>query len=172
MNRQFVLTTERLVLLPLTPDQLRNWIHDLKKLENELDCHYQAEPMKDFFLDILKSQSAITDQDPDHYLFHSFWFLIRKKDRTVIGSADFKDLPDPNGQVEIGYGLGPDFEHQGYMTEAVQAMTEWALNQPGIQAVIAETYKDGFASQRVLQRCGFQLFQENETCWWRIVRNN
>ncbi|MEY8298927.1 MAG: GNAT family N-acetyltransferase [Emergencia timonensis] len=48
--------------------------------------------------------------------------MVRKSDRVVIGSADFKDIPNEAQEVEIGYGLGKDFEHNGYMTEAVQAM--------------------------------------------------
>ena len=51
---------------------------------------------------------------------------IRKSDNVVVGSADFKNVPDEKGQVEIGYGLGKAFEHEGYMTEAVRAMCSWA----------------------------------------------
>ena len=33
-----------------------------------------------------------------------------KTDRIVVGSADFKGLPNAQGEVEIGYGLGKEFE--------------------------------------------------------------
>ncbi len=57
-------------------------------------------------------------------LWHTFWFLIRKTDRIVVGSVVFKDVSGTKQEVEIGYGLGKEFEHNGYMTEAVQAMCE------------------------------------------------
>lgn len=163
-----IIQTERLELIPLTPNQLKLWIEDITELEKELDCSYKAELMEGFFLEIVKGQYEITQKDPNNYLWHSFFFLIRKDDRVVVGSADFKDIPDENGEVEIGYGLGKEFEHNGYMTEAVKAMCEWALKQNGVTSVIAETDLDGLASQKILERCGFKKYKEEETLWWRL----
>jgi RimJ/RimL family protein N-acetyltransferase len=163
-----VLETERLQIMPLTPHQLKLWVNDMAVLEQELSCSYQAEPMRGVFLDVVKGQLQRTENDQNNYMWHSFWFLMRKNDRVVLGSADFKNIPDDNGEVEIGYGIGKQFEHNGYMTEAVQSMCEWALRQPGVSHVIAETESDHFASQRILKRCGFKLYQQGETFWWRL----
>ncbi|MHC1723747.1 MAG: GNAT family N-acetyltransferase [Aminipila sp.] len=162
-----VIETERLELIPLNPEQLRLWVEDISKLEKELYCQYKAEPMEGFFLDIVKGQLAITEKDKENYLFHSFWFIIRKEDRMVIGSADFKDIPNDKGEVEIGYGLGSEFEHHGYMTEAVNAMCRWAMAQQAVTQVIAETDIDGYASHHILERCGFVKIQSGDTLWWR-----
>ena len=86
----------------------------------------------------------------------------------VVGSADFKNVPDPEGQVEIGYGLGLKYEHKGYMTEAAEAMCRWALEQEEVRAVIAETEPDGPAAIRVLGRCGFKRWKTEENLWWRL----
>lgn len=163
-----IIQTERLELILLTPNQLKLWIEDIPTLEKELDCYYKAESMEGFFLEIVKSQYEITRKDPNNYLWHSFFFLIRKEDRVVVGSADFKDVPNENGEVEIGYGLGKEFEHNGYMTESIKAMCEWVLKQSDITSVIAETDLDGLASQRVLERCGFKQYKAGETVWWRL----
>lgn len=160
------LETERLYLIPLTAKQIALWVNDISSLEKELNCSYQAEPMRDVFLKIVKGQVEKTAADETNYLFHSFWFLIRKSDHVVIGSADFKDVPNANGEVEIGYGLGKEFEHNGYMTEAVKAMCNWALVQSDITHVIAETDVDNPASQNILKRCGFSLYQQADTYWW------
>ena len=162
-----IIETERLELIPLTPRQLRLWIEDIKTLEKEISSVYRAEPMEGFFLEIVRGQIIITEEDPDHYLWHSFWLIVRKEDRSIIGSADFKDVPDLHGEVEIGYGLGEAFEHNGYMTETVKAMCNWVFAQPGVNAVIAETEKDGLASQRILIRCGFEKYNEEDTIWWK-----
>ncbi len=160
--------TERLELIPLTPHQLKLWIEDVSALEKELNCSYKAEPMEGFFLDIVKGQLEVTEKDRGNYLWHSFWFLIRKSDRVVVGSSDFKDAPNKNNEVEIGYGLGKEFEHNGYMTEAVKAMCDWALKQSTVSSIIAETDLDGFASQKVLKRCGFKKCKKEKTLWWRL----
>ena len=160
--------TERLELVALLPQQLKLLTTNIEKLEEELDAKYKAEPMEGFFLDIVKGQVEATEKDSGNYFWHSFWLLIRKSDRVIVGSADFKDIPNKDCEVEIGYGLGKDFEHNGYMTEAVMAMTQWALKQDGVSSVIAETELDGFASQRILKRCGFKKYKEEAATWWRL----
>lgn len=99
--------------------------------------------MEGIFKEIVSSQLLACKKDPAHYMWYTFWFLIRKSDRTVVGSASFKDIPDEKGEVEIGYGLGKAFEHNGYMTEAVKALCRWALGQNGVQHVTAETDPEG-----------------------------
>lgn len=163
-----IIQTERLELILLTPNQLELWIEDITELEKELDCSYKAEAMEGLFLEIVKKQYEIIQKDLNNYLWHSFFLLIRKDDRVVVGSADFKDIPNENGEVEIGYGLGKEFEHNGYMTEAVNAMCEWVLKQNGVTSVIAETYLENLASQKILERCGFKKDKVGETFWWKL----
>lgn len=162
-----MLETRRLELVPLPARQLRLWAENLSALEKELSSVYRAEPLEASFLEIVSGQIEKTERDPEHYPWHSFWLLIRKQDRAVIGSADFKNMPGPDGEVEIGYGLGKPFEHSGYMTEAVSAMLGWALAQDGVASVVAETEIGNLASQRILQRCGFKLERRADTLWWR-----
>lgn len=117
--------TQRLVLLPLTAAQLEQWLIDLPALEQALCCRYEGEPMEGFFAQIIKGQIAPCVAKPEQLLYHTFWWLIEKQSRAVVGSADFKAPPNQEGQVEVGYGLGKVHEKQGYMTEAVAAMKAW-----------------------------------------------
>ena len=160
--------TKRLEIIPLTSQQFELWLNNISQLEKELNCTYKATELEGFFLEILKGQLEITKKDPANYQWHSFWMLIRKEDRVVVGLADFKDIPNENGEVEIGYGLGKEFEHNGYMREAVLEMCKWALKQEGVKSVIAETDLDGIASQNILKSCGFKEYKRNETSWWKI----
>ena len=136
-------------------------------LEENLDCHYHAEPIEGLFWEVIKGQAEKAGADEKNYLYYTFWFLIRKSDRIVVGSAYFKNLPNENTEIEIGYGLGKEFEHKGYMTECVNAMCDWALRQKDVSCVIAETDFDNPVSEDVLRRCGFQLYKQTETNWWR-----
>lgn len=145
------LETDRLYLTALTEKQLKLWIEDCSALEKELNCNYYAEPLEGVFLDIVKKQYEAAKKDSENYCYHSFWFLIRKSDRVVVGSADFKDVPNTNGEIEIGYGLGKAYEHNGYMTEAVKAMCEWAMKQKNVLHIIAETDINGTSSQSILK---------------------
>ena len=124
--------------------------------------------MEGLFREIVCGQVKKAQKDPDNYLWHTFWFIVKKSDHCVVGAIDFKDVPNRDGEVEIGYGLGRDFEHNGYMTEAVQAFCNWALQQNRVKHIIAETDIDGVSSQKILIRCGFKEYERNDTVWWRL----
>ena len=170
MNKQekVMIKTNRLQILPLKAYQLKLLVEDMPSLERDLNCRYCAEPLEGEFLDIVKCQIMKTEKDEINYLYHSFWLIVRKSDRIVVGSACFKGIPNENQEVEIGYGLGKDFEHQGYMTETIQAMCHWAMAQENISHVIAETGIDNPKSENVLKRCGFVQYQQDKGIWWRL----
>jgi RimJ/RimL family protein N-acetyltransferase len=163
-----MIETERLSLMPLTAHQLRLWIENISALEKDLNCTYQGEPLAGMFLGFLKEQLEIVAKYEATYLYHSFWLILRKTDRVVIGSTCFKGNANDNNEVEIGYGLGKEFEGNGYMTEAVKAICGWALEQEAVSHVIAETDADNYKSQQILERCGFSCYEKADTLWWRI----
>jgi ribosomal-protein-alanine N-acetyltransferase len=65
------------------------------------------------------------------------WLVVRQHDHTAVGSVAFAGTPDGEGAVLIGYAMYPGHEGQGYATEAVRAMMEWAFAQPGVRIVRA-----------------------------------
>lgn len=90
---------------------------------------------------------------PDQWEWYAMW-MIELQDGTHIGDLCFKGL-DANGVAEIGYGILEEYQGQGYATKAVKAVVIWALKQPAVTRVEAETEPDNRASQRVLEKCGF-----------------
>ena len=90
---------------------------------------------------------------PEQWNWYAIW-VIEEKDGTQVGDLSFKGLA-ADGSVEIGYGIDEHYQGQGYATEAVKAAVLWALQQPGVVRVEAETDPDNRASQRVLEKCGF-----------------
>lgn len=162
--------TERLELRALNSHELRLWIEDIPALEWEIKATYKGEPMDGDFLKMVNKQLEATIKDLENYYWHSFFLIIRKSDRVAMGSLGFKDLPDKEGKVEIGYGLGKEFEHNGYMTEAVKAICDWALNQEGVRTVVAETEVNNIPSQNVLKRCGFVEYKTDGNMWWKLER--
>ncbi len=90
---------------------------------------------------------------PDQWHWNAMW-MIELRDGTHIGDLCFKGL-GADGIVEIGYGILEEYQGQGYAAEAVDAVVVWALDQPDVTRVEAETAPDNRASQRVLEKCGF-----------------
>ena len=92
-------------------------------------------------------------QHPEQWEWYAVW-MIESKDGSHIGDLSFKGL-GADGSVEIGYGIAEEFQGNGFATEAVDAAVNWALQQPHVTCVEAETEPDNRASQRVLEKCGF-----------------
>lgn len=150
-------------LYPLNSEELSLLLNDLPELEKKICCKYCAESISGIFKDIIQSQLilGLTDLE-DNWKWHTCWFIIRKQDKKVIGLIFFKGNPDLNGEIEIGYGLGKDFEHNGYMTEAVNAICDWAFKQRGVNKIKAETKPDNYKSEKLLKRCDFIIYEETE----------
>ena len=132
--------TERLLLYPIGNREMEAMIQN----ENDAD-------LKQAYVEML--QGCV--REPENRVWYAAW-LMELKDRpgTVVGDFCFKGLP-ADGKVEIGYGLRAGFCGNGFMTEAVKAVCAWALAQPGVTGVEAETDPGNRASQRVLSACGF-----------------
>ena len=72
----------------------------------------------------------------------------------LVASGGFMGPPQV-GTVEIGYSVLPQFQGQGYATELVTCLVRWAMGQPGVTCVVAETEWANPASVRVLIKAGF-----------------
>jgi len=83
-----------------------------------------------------------------------FALIVRLDDGLVIGEIGFVGPPH-DGVVTIGYAIVPSARRQGYATEAIVALSGWALDQPGVDVVRAQTLPDNEPSIRALQRAGF-----------------
>lgn len=75
-------------------------------------------------------------------------------ERHIVGSVVFHGAPDARGEVEIGYGVEASRQGMGYGAEAVCAVVDWALEQPGVRRVAAATFPWHTASIRILRRAG------------------
>lgn len=157
-----------LYLYPLTADELSLWLNDLSLLEERLKCKYCAEPIDELLKDVVQSQLILGIIDlPENWVWFTYWFLIRYSDNKIIGTLSFKGKPDyKSGEIEIGYSLGNDYRGKGYMTEAVSAICEWALQQPKVKTILAETKPDNYKSQKLLERCYFEKYKQTVCSIW------
>ena len=166
-DKQHIFESERLKFIVLTSKQLSLMANDIPSLEKELGVSYKGETVDSDYKRVLESAAKNVAEDPDNIVWRSVWLIVRKSDNTVVGSSDFKRVPDENGETEIGYGLSKEFEHNGYMTETVEFMCRFAGEQEGVKAVLAETVPQNLPSQNVLKRCGFELYKTKENLWWK-----
>ena len=158
--------TSRLRVFPLPLAQLRLWAEDLPALERSLGYAYRGVPVEKALGDARRLLAAAEEAGESPY--RTVWMLVQREEGVIIGSAGFKGGPDEKGEVEIRYAMGKDYRRRGYMTEAVKAICCWALEQPEVAHITAETDLVSYPSQRILERLGFQKDREEETLWWRL----
>lgn len=60
---------------------------------------------------------------------------------------------------ELGFALHPDYQHKGYMDEAVSTVLN-ELRRAGVRYVWACCFRENLPSKRFIERAGFTLMQE------------
>lgn len=105
----------------------------------------------DLSTDWLALLAAATYADPWILGFN----LVRKEDGVMVGQCGFKGPPDADGTVEIAYCVEPEWQGNGYATEAAEGMVAYAFGQEGVRLVRAHTLPEENASGRVLTKAGF-----------------
>ncbi len=148
--------TTNLLLHPLTHSQLLKYIQADGSLEADLGLHGTSHPIPPELKEALEQAILPNVADPKkNYLYSTLWTIISKHDNQMVGDLCFHGEPDPDGEIEIGYGTYDEFHGKGYMTEAISGIIAWAQHQPEIKAIIANTDTGNVSSLRVLEKNGF-----------------
>ncbi|PEB37322.1 GNAT family N-acetyltransferase [Bacillus cereus] len=99
------------------------------------------------------------------------WYVLRKEDDSVLGDIGFKGKPNEDQTVEIGYGFIEKYWNQGYATEAVKELIDWAFKTGEVETIIAETLLDNYSSMRVLEKLHMKRVNATETMInWKIEK--
>lgn len=157
-----MLETKRLIIKPLSLAELELYYNSPAELANSIGF-FDAETEEDDELkQIIADQFLPTLRAGDsEYLFFTLWLIVLKATNEVVASLCFHSAPQ-NGVVEVGYGTYAGCKNKGYMTEALQALIQWAKQREDICRVTAEVIHGNNASARVLIKNGFELLSDHE----------
>ena len=138
-KRKVEVNTKRLTLRPMTETEMETLI------AGEQDAH-----LKQAYEQMLRG----CRENPEQWAFYACW-QIAVKDGTPVGDLCFKGAPK-DGATEIGYGILPAYQGNGYATEAVAAAMEWAFGKVSeLYYILAEAEESNAPSRRVLEKLGF-----------------
>ena len=160
-----MIKTDRLTIYPLNWQDLKLLIDNTREFEKKYNCKYDATPLTGIYFSILRNQIEITKKE-EFFEFNTFWLVIHND--IVIGAACFKGIKDDS--VEIGYGLGEKYTGQGFMTETVKAMCEFAFKK--VNNIIAFCDKDNAKSINLLKRVGFEFIEEQEELLFKLKKES
>tara|TARA_B100001109_G_scaffold244536_1_gene231351 strand:- start:815 stop:1387 length:573 start_codon:yes stop_codon:yes gene_type:complete len=154
-----ILETERLSLLSFTPQDVDNFFN----LRSDEDF------MMYLGLHPLKKKSAARSRV--HDIIHDFntqnglnWKISLKGENELIGYIGFWRIDFDNFRAEIGFGLDQEHQHQGYMTEAMEAVRDYGFENMGINSIKADVDPRNESSVQLLVNTGYKKeahFREN-----------
>ncbi|HIT74701.1 MAG TPA: GNAT family N-acetyltransferase [Candidatus Avipropionibacterium avicola] len=126
---------------------------------------YQQYPLADSLVGVRMLRLAGAGGHP-----WGFWQILvgQGSGQFVVGDIGFHGPPDPDGVVEIGYEVVPDWRRHGLASWAVRQLLATAADH-GAQSVQAEVIGENPASAGVLERCGFIVRDQHDgrTVWIR-----
>lgn len=150
--------TRRMLLIPYTLEQMHTALRDPSGAAQLIGARVCRPDYLERFARgrIYSAKIHIMKENPDAWLFATYWQMVLKDTRSITGEIGFKG-PPVKGEVELGYGTHEFYRSRGYMTEAVSALCQFAFSQNSlhVERIMAATEKDNYASQRVLEKCGF-----------------
>jgi len=158
-----MIETERLILKPLTYEQLIKYIKCDNSLETELKLNKTSRTISDELKDAFEQTILPNVADKSkNYLYSTLWTAISKAENKMVGDLCIVGEPNEDGEIEIGYGTYDEFQNKGFMTEIVQGIIQWAKTQPKVKSVIASTDKTNTASFKVLEKNRFVKIGETD----------
>jgi RimJ/RimL family protein N-acetyltransferase len=147
-----LLTTDRLIVRRWRLDEVDRFFDIYRRPEV---AHWLgAEPMHDRrqAIEMIKRNVA---RQRDRSRFGS-WAVVGRSSGAAVGSVILKELPNSEGEIEIGWQLHPDSWGQGFASEAAGAVLERGLAD-GLPEIWAVTKPDNLRSVAVCRRIGMRL---------------
>jgi RimJ/RimL family protein N-acetyltransferase len=148
------LTTARMRLIPATAETVRAEIEDRPTFAALLGAAIPADWPPEMLSDALPWFLEQLETLPERVGWLTWYGVLLGPDPVLAASGGFTGPPQ-EGTVEVGYSVLPQFQRQGYATEMIASLIEWARTQPAVRRVIADARPDNTPSVRLLRRLGF-----------------
>ena len=89
-----------------------------------------------------------------------FWAI--EKSNQLIGTIVFHNINKENSYAEIGYELNPDFQNEGFMNEAMEAVLDFGKTTLKLKTIEAFTHQNNNASITLLEKHQFILEDDDD----------
>jgi ribosomal-protein-alanine N-acetyltransferase len=76
-------------------------------------------------------------------------------DGNIIGRVSIRDIDIEQKSANFGYWIHQNFQGKGFGTELLETLVKYCETELGIEKIVAETFTDNVASQKLLEKVGF-----------------
>jgi ribosomal-protein-alanine N-acetyltransferase len=155
--------TPRLILRPVRPEDAP-----------EFEAFYgDPEVMEIRKYGVLDKEGARTQIETmvEHWRAYGFgmWVVEEQTCHGFCGECGLRWVED-GSEVELSYGLYPQYRGRGMATEAAQAALGFGTDVLGLERIVAFSRGDNRISHRVLEKLGMTLEWRRQTGAYGLVR--
>lgn len=165
MSHATTIHSERLDLLPMTPDFLKASLRRDRTTAADL----LGAPVPDEWLDegefiALRLEQLLDDPDFQPWCVRA---ILLRETGEMVGHIGFHTRPDPPylaeiapDAVEFGYTIFALFRRRGYAEEAARGLMAWAAGEPEVERFILSISPENAPSLALAQKLGFARISE------------
>jgi ribosomal-protein-alanine N-acetyltransferase len=153
MLKDIRLETDRLIIMPFK-------IQDIEVVHQMLSDEEVMRYLPDGIMSLEKSKETLDwlircyDKNTPERIVKLTLAVVRKKDEKIVGWCGLGPLGFAPEEIEIYYGLLPDFWNQGITTEASKTVLDFAFRATKLDRIVAIVRPENGASIRVIEKMG------------------
>ncbi len=83
------------------------------------------------------------------------WAIELKESKKTIGTISLWNFNENRTVAELGFGIHPDLQNQGYMSEVLNSLCRHLFDTLSLTRIEAYTEVSNIPCQKLLRRCGF-----------------
>ena len=158
------LETQRLILRQYKEDDLPDYHRLMSNKENMYFLDDITTNTLEESLDSLKAAIEVNNQNKARR-----FCMELKETGKLIGACGYEiKTITPIGKIAdpMGWFIMPEFQNNGYMTEAAKKVLEFAFLHDDCIRVVTACYKDNIPTQRVMGKVGFRKEAEKIDAQW------
>lgn len=164
------LVSERLTLIPFTKQICNNIINenysDLAILELTKGKGWPDDDILETLPKIIVNLTRV--ELPTGF---ESWMIIKKGSREIIGDIGFKGFNYYKASIDIGYGIIKEERRNGYASEAVDAIINWAFSNKIVKEITARCLLNNHVSSNLLHKFNFKQIRQDDTMiYWSLTR--
>jgi ribosomal-protein-alanine N-acetyltransferase len=157
------LETKRLILRPYEEKDLPEY-HRL--MSDKANLYYLNDITTDTLEESRKSLKEAVELNNGGKV-RRFCIALKESDKLIGGCGYDITAETPVGKVgHIGWFIMPEYQNQGYVTEAAKKVLEFAFMRDNCVRITTGCYRDNIPTQKVMAKVGFRKEAEKIKSKW------